>query len=189
MSFKSWPHSTKNGLVLYSSGEGVSPSWVCNDSVNISTQLNYTQGKVDGSDSYYIVYSVDNFNTQNQDVFDTSMIVDSNQITEFGLTAVSTQGFDKSGIVLFQNGGFCGQGKLYTTSDPDITETFPPGHAGVSSFIVHKGWWSLYTQKNYNSSEINVSGVTKFGPGSRVNIPTEYNDKLESIKYFPNARN
>ena len=184
--FKSWPHSTKDGLVLYSSKEDVSPQLVYNDNVNIGERAKYTQGKVDGSDSYYIVYSVENFNVQNQNVFDTSVVVDSNQTTEFGLTAVSAQGYDKSGIVLFEHGGFCGQGKLYTTSNPDITGTFPPHTKGVSSFIVHKGWWSLYTQKDY-SHRMNISGQTKFGPGSRVNIPTDYNDKMESIKYFPYA--
>ena len=182
------PHSTKDGLVLYSSKESVSPQLVYDGNTNIAESAQYTQGKVDGSDSYFIVYGVDKFDVQDLNPSGQRVVVDSNQTTEFGFTARSAQGFDKSGIVLFQHGHFSGQAKLYTKSNPDITGTFPSNSdGGVSSFIVHKGWWSLYTEKNYLSSPVNINRVVRFGPGSRVNLSLESNDKVQSIEYFPNS--
>ena len=182
-----WPHSTKDGLIL-SSSQGVSQTqtvyWA--DS-NIPQSNDYTQGKMDGCDSYFVVYSVPNYNNANDPTaYTLTAVVDSKKTTEFGFTAQSAQGFDKDGITIFEHYWFGGNAKSYTSSTADITEDFPVGEIpGASSFIITKGWWSLYTQKNFEGI-ITLNAGTRFGPGTRFSgLPKpEYNDQVQSIQCF-----
>ena len=112
------------------------------------------------------------------------MIVDCKHTTEFGFTAESAQGFNRDGITVFEHYFFCGNGKSYTSSNPNITQDFPTGKIpGASSIIITKGWWSLYTDTTYNSI-VNFNGGTRFGPGTRITGLQGYNDRVKSIKYF-----
>ena len=70
-------------------------------------------------------------------------------------------------------------------SKPDISADFPKGRKGLSSFIVHAGKWSLYTEANYEGEVVDIHGVTVFGPGKyelRGKGIRKFNDDTVSIK-------
>ena len=106
-----------------------------------------THGRVDGTDSYYIVYSTTNYG---EGVSSTrSTIVDSQANVNFKFSAQSIQGWDKIGITLLEHSNYQGTGVTCTYSESDITTSFPVGHIqGARSFIVMKGVWALYTGKH-----------------------------------------
>ena len=171
-----WVHTTKDGLML-SNDQGTSqPQTVFGAQPNISASNAYTQGKMDGLDSYFVVYSVPNY-------FPAGIpaIVDSTSAVEFGFTARSVQGFNKEGMTVFHDFFFCGNARNYTSTSEDITGTSP----GASSVIINKGWWSLYTQKNCSpESIVAINNATRFGPGIRISGLQSANDKVQSIQYF-----
>ena len=47
-----------------------------------------------------------------------------------------------------------------------------------------KGYWSLYTDKNYNGIKISLNGKSEFGPGTRLYSLGPAEDKVKSIKYI-----
>ena len=179
------PQSTKDGIVL-SSGQGTSqPLVIYGAQPNISASSGYTQGKVDGSGSYFVVYSVPNYNAANKTTADStkSVIVDSNHTTDFGFTAQSAQGFNRAGITVFEHYFFCGNAKTYASSNSNITGDFPLSASGASSIIITEGWWSLYTGQNY-SNIVTFNDGQRFGPGTRITGLQSFNDRVQSIKRF-----
>ena len=144
----------------------------------------FTKGKVDGSDSFYIVYSKPDFNDDSTTTPQDSTIVNSTDNVDLGFTARSTQGWDKVGITVLEHYWYGGTGHTYITSNPDITPEFPPEkREGASSFIVMKGVWSLYTEKNYNGIKITIDGKDEFGPGDKVPEIGAASDRVLSIEY------
>lgn len=160
-------------LILYSDNGNLKAVYGANSNINSEA---YTKGKVDCSDSYYVIYSGANFIEPGS-----KAIVDSSYVTDFGFAAKSAAGFKKDGITLFQHYSFSGNGQNFTDSVPDTTVLFP----GISSFIVTKGWWTLYTGKNFTGQMVTNRKITKFGPGIRYDVPLEFNDKVQSIQYSP----
>ena len=184
----SWPHSTKDGIVLSNSSGGVSqPIHVYGAQASIPSSNGYTQSKIDGPASYFVVYSVPDYNNHPHATSTKSAIVDSQNTTSAGFTIESAQGFNKEGIAVFEHYFFCGNGKSYTSSNPNITADFPIGKIqGASSIIITKGWWSLYTGPNYTNI-VTFNGGSRFGPGTRITGLQSDNDKVQSIQCFAMA--
>ena len=148
---------------------------------NIPDSSKMTLGKIDGSASFYVVYRDPDYQETNWDA-ECSKIVDGSTEIEFGFTARSTQGFDKVGISLFEHIYYCGTGGTFKSSYPDITDSFPAGDRGASSFIVMKGVWALYTEKNYKGIQLSVDRQNEFGPGTRISFINPGNDMVKSVK-------
>lgn len=144
----------------------------------IANQMGYTKARVDGSDSFYIVYRKADFHDDVDSGSSDSYIVNSTNDVNLGFIAKSTQGWDKTGITVLEHAWFCGTGQTYKSSNPDITDHFPPGDRAVSSFIVMKGVWSLYTEKNYKGIKISIDGEVEFGPGRQIHSLGPANDKV-----------
>ena len=180
-----WTHSTTDGIIL-ADAEGVTqPIVIYGANPSISESSGYTQGKMDGSHSFFVVYSVPEYNT-NQPTADSTKtaIVDSHHTVKFGFTAQSTQGFNRDGITIFEHYFFCGNAKTYASSCPNITADFTPSTIpGASSIIITEGWWSLYTGENY-CNIVTFNGGQRFGPGTRITGLQSFNDKVKSIKCF-----
>ena len=183
MSQATWTHSTKNGLIL-SNNQGLSQTMTVYGDISSISDSKYEQGKMDGTNSYFVVYSVPNYYDNPTAASTVSTVVDCQDTTRFGFNVKSAQGFDRNGITVFEHYYFCGNGKDYTESNSDITVNFPPNTIpGASSIIITKGWWSLYSQKNYQGL-ITINAGTRFGPGTRINGLGSVNDKVQSIKHF-----
>ena len=140
-----------------------------------------TLAKVGGSTSFYVVYRDPDYQETNWSA-ECSKVVDSSTEIELGFPARSTQGWNKVGISLFEHIYYCGTGATYKSSYPDISGTFPAGDRGVSSFIVMKGVWAIYSEKNYKGIQISVDGQNEFGPGSRITFIQPGNDMVKSVK-------
>ena len=173
--------STKDGLIISNDQGKSQPQIVYGSQSSISQSNEYTQGKMDGSDSYFVVYSIPGYNAHGITPAAMPAIVDSTSTVEFGFTAQSAQGFNKEGMTVFQDYFYCGNARNYTSTDLDITGTSP----GASSVIITKGWWSLYTQKNCEpGSIVTINNGTRFGPGTRISGLLSANDRVQSIKFF-----
>ena len=171
-----------NGIILGSDLGSSDP--IYSSERDIKAECGYNKARVDGSKSFYIVYSKPEFFDTHEHSSTSSVIVDSSCEAPLGFTARSTQGWDKDGITLLEHHWYCGTGRTYTTSTPDITHEFPSGDRGASSIIVMKGYWSLYTDKNYNGIKISLNGKSEFGPGTRLYSLGPAEDKVKSIKYI-----
>ena len=152
---------------------------------DISADNGYYLAKVDGSKSYYVVYREPDFFDFHEHTSTSSKIISSpNCDIPLGFVARSAQGWDKTGITLFEHHFYCGTARNYTTSSPDITEEFPKGDRGASAIIVMKGWWSLHSEKNYKGIQISIHGQSEFGPGTEICSLGAAQDKVKSIKYI-----
>ena len=130
---------TQDGIVLYNTEGTSQPMAIYGAQPSILASSGYTEGKMDGSDSYFVVYSVPDYNDTAGAQSTRTAIVDSQSTTKFGFTAQSTQGFNRDGITLFEHYFFCGKGKTYANSNPNITGDFPSGGQGASSVIITEG--------------------------------------------------
>ena len=150
---------------------------------DVSTDDDYEKGRIDGRESFYIVYSTPRYG---EGISSTqSVIVDSQSDVKFGFKARSTQGWDKKGITLMEHSNYRGTGVTFSNTEVDITSSFPTGQSqGVSSFIVMKGVWALYTGKNLGRTRIRINGVSEFGPGYRTEFLGVVNDLIQSIEYL-----
>ena len=150
---------------------------------DVSIDDDYRKGRIDGIESFYIVYSTPQYgkgapSTQ-------SVIVDSQYDINFGFMARSAQGWDKNGITLMEHSNYRGRGVTFTHTEVDITSLFPTRQSqGVSSFIVMKGVWALYTGKNLGRTRIKINGVSEFGPGYQSEFLGAVNDLIQSIEYL-----
>ena len=121
---------------------------------DIPARNEMTLAKVDGSTSFYIVYRDPDYQETNWSA-ENSKVVDSSAEIELGFPARSTQGWDKVGISVFEHIYYCGTGATYKSSYPDITNIFPPGDQGASSFS-HEGsvgplqWKELQRNSNFS---------------------------------------
>ena len=140
----------------------------------------YTKGKVGGSNSFYVVYDQSGWERNAFKVSSTSMvIVDGNAVVDFGFAAKSAQGFPKDGITFFKHFWFCGVSYHFTNSNANVMELI----RGPSSMIITKGWWTFYKQPNFQGEKMTINGETKFGPGLRMGLPPDFNDRVKSIEY------
>lgn len=175
---------TKNGIIF--TGKLGSSDPIYDHERNIPTENQYTKAKVDGNDSYYVVYKDPNYTDYptNKPTKLSYKIIDSTSDVTLGFTARSTQGWNKTGITLFEHEFYNGTGRNFESSDNNITEKFPHGNQGVSSIIVMKGIQGLYTQEHYQGVHIIVDGEKEFGPGTKIESLGDLQDKVKSIKYI-----
>ena len=168
--------TTQESIILYNSVG----SQTFSNSVE-SIEEDYDEASLTGTKSIYVVYDVKNFNKDNFNFPSRSEIVDSVDRVELKKRPPrSLQGFNSTGIILFQGSNYGWAGVLYEESIDDILESFPTGQKGVSSFIVMEGKWALFTDINHTGTQLSIEGVSEFVPGMRV--PTMENDKVRSVK-------
>ena len=148
---------------------------------NIAASENYTKAKLDGGNSaVYVVYPQPELNETKPTVLPASCLVESDSSqTPLDFVARSFQGLNKDGLILFEHHNYCGNGKLYKDDDRNINADFPSGKRdGVSSFIVYRGEWALFTGINYQGTQL---GGTTFGPGTyRPDIGAH--DRIQSVR-------
>ena len=114
---------------------------------DLSTDGDFKKGRIDGTESYYIVYSTPQYGEGVSSA--QSVIVNSQYDINFGFMARSTQGWNKTGITLMEHLSYSRTGVTFTHTEVDITSSFSTGQfEGASFFIVMKGVWALYTGKN-----------------------------------------
>lgn len=168
---------TASGLILISSVGPSDPYY--NEKSDVNPKDGYTKAKCNGDRSCFVVYDQKDFGEDSK-----SLIVDDKNEKDMGSSILSFQGYDKEGIILFTHHNYCGKAELYTTDKADISDQFPPGvKPGVSSLVVYKYTWELYTEPNYRGPKISIDGKTSFGPGSRIPfVGGSANDKAMSIK-------
>lgn len=163
---------TSDGLVLISDLGKADPIYNQRETVDGT----YTRAKCEGSRSFFVCYDRENFSFNSK-----TLIVESTAERDFGRPIRSLQGYDKQGLVLFTDSNYCGQGSLFTQDDPNILDQFPQGGQGVSSMVVHRGTWAMYSEPNHRGIRISVDGKDSFPPGTR--IPSgKFNDKVRSVK-------
>lgn len=167
----------KNAIVLSSELGSLPPIYGLERDIPENHEI--TKARVDGSDSFYIVYDKPDFHDES-DTNSSSYIVDTTENVKLEFTARSTQGWNKIGITVLEHAWYCGTGQTYQNSNPDITDAFPPG---ASSIIVMKGVWSLYCRKEYGGRKICINGEDEFGPGTRIHYLCDENDRVKSIRY------
>ena len=100
----------KNAVIL-SGSLGSSPPIYGSDR-DIPEDNGFTKGKVDGTDSFYLVYSKPDFhdNTGNSS---TVKIVETTSDVNLGFTARYTQGWDRLGISVLEAYWYGGTGRSY----------------------------------------------------------------------------
>ena len=162
---------TSSGIILINSMGQTDP--IYNQQAQV--QGEYSRAKCEGSRSFYVVYDRENFAADSK-----SLVVDSTTERDMGRFIRSLQGYDKMGLILFPHPNFCGQGALFTQDDPSILDQFPAGSEGVSSLVVHKGKWALYSETNHKGVRISINGQDSFGPGTRIEMGGY--DKVKSVK-------
>ena len=152
--------------------------------------------RVQNTNSMYVVYNQPNFSDMPPPVNDEGQVIDddsgsvvvsdtSDVSVEFNVR--SFQGFDTTGIVIFEHQFYNGTAINYTRSNPDISRAFPTNEeGGASSFIVNRGVWSLYTGQNYNGTMLTLEGRSQFTPGTRIQIPNNSapDNKIRSVRYI-----
>ena len=150
---------------------------------DLSKDGEFERGNVDGTKSFYIVYSTPNYGEGGSN--SQSVIVDGQNEVKFGFMAKSTQGWDKVGITVFEHPNYRGTGVTYARTEADVTSSFPPRQSQkISSFIVMKGVWAVYTRKNMRGKRIEIDGQTEFGPGSRIECLQDPSDRIRSVVYL-----
>ena len=176
--------STQNGLYLMTSDGALEygPKYVPVYDLP-SEDGTYTQAKMGGTESIFVVYRSTNMSTAAKGE-EAGIIVDRTSYKSVGFTIRSFQGFDKDGLILFEHSNYAGNGVNYRESDANIGASFPAsGPKGVSSFLVYKGIWELYIQPNFQGGKIKVNGKDRFGPGTIVQfVGKSVNDKVLSVK-------
>ena len=163
---------------------------IYNSNANISGTFNKAEVVYDSSEpkSFWVIYSVPNFDHDHPDDRQTEEIVQPNGVAvnmQSGI--VSAQGFNivKPGAVLFENSQYRGYGNLFQSSIPDLTDSFSQGKiSGVSSIIITGGIWNFYTGFNYTGTKIAFSGITDLGPGQYNLGCLPANDLIKSMKYI-----
>lgn len=170
--------TTQESITLYNS----IGSQTFKDTVQ-SIEEDYDAAKLTGPKSIYVVYDVKDLNKPYSNFPSRSEIVESSEIVEpVPLELVkrpprSLQGFNSTGIILFQGSNYGWSGILYEESVDDVQDSFPEG---VSSFIVMEGRWALFTDINQTGTQMEIEGVSEFRPGMRV--PTMEDNRVRSIK-------
>ena len=156
---------------------------------NVPDADGFNQARVDNTESYYIVYREPDFcdATFATDDGDNFNLVTLTSNLDIGFNVRSFQGFDKTGITVFEHQYYSGTGVTYTKSNPDISSAFPTREeGGASSFIVSRGVWSFYTETNYNGILLRYNDKTEFGPGDYLLIVRNSlgDNRIKSIRYI-----
>ncbi len=174
------------GLILTHPGLGdQAEQYGSNRSVDTSLELTAGRLEDNKAPSIYFVYSKPDFDDVHDHDANSSKIVETTDSIDFGWNCASFQGFLQDGIILFEHHYYCGTARDFNDSLSDLTPDFPEGDKDVTAFVVTKGVWALYTGTHYSGIQINVSGETEFGPGTRVNeldLPTDIS--VKSVKYL-----
>lgn len=156
----------------------------------IDTALNFQTANVENTDttktSFYVVYSEADYGSKD---VGTACLVPADFMsgssepvtTDFNIQ--SAQGFnvETPGIALFQHYKFIGYAQGATSSNPDITSSFPIGEIdGASSVICTGGEWQLYTGKNFTEAYYTVQKGQCVTTLEDVGL----NDKIRSVKFI-----
>jgi len=160
---------TKSKLILATAPltEDVNPFALGISAAKPTSAMYYTSAKLDDDkNSLYVVYSGDNY-TSGQNKY---KIIEKSEYEELGFSAKSAQGWGKTGITVFGNTFYGGEGAHYIDSDPDVT-AFP---LGIQSFIVRQGTWQL---KDSSGKPIVIDGKNEFGPTDAITNTQQMNMK------------
>ena len=173
--------STPSGPLLLSSGLGEQPFY--NTQANIYGD--YTKAKVLPSEprSLWIVYTVTEWGHHHSRDRNVEKIVRLDHPVIMDSPIRSIQGFNETnpGVILFEHSQYRGYGKLFESTNRDISQFFPPGQiSGVSSMIITGGEWSFY---NIHGTIIKINGQTVLGPGDHDLGSLPANDQIKSIVY------
>ena len=181
--------STKAGLYLTTEDEQFEegPKYV--PAYDLPTEDGaYTKAKLeqDGA-SLFVVYGSPNMSTGEKGSMAVK-IIDSPKYEFAGFVIRSFQGFNQDGLILFEHADFSGNAINYTDSVANIGDSFPTNDPrGVSSFIVCKGVWELYTKPNFQGEKLKFDGKNQFGPGTRLFVGEGVNDnRIASVKKVQN---
>lgn len=105
------------------------------------------------------------------------------QSVSFKMQVQSVQGFNivDPGVVLFELRGFHGRGVLTQFSVPNICDVSPTEEMkGVSSVIIHGGFWIFYSQPGYGGAPLSLKGKTVFSKGGYDFYP----NVIQSVKTY-----
>ena len=182
--------SVTDGLILSSKLGDINPT-AFGANPDVPDKEGAIAARVDGNATAYIIYKMVDFEISNEG--GTSKVVDSTSKVDAGWNIRSFQSRDKKGIILFSKRFYGGRIALLTQSSRKITDAFnlPAGQeAGLSSFIVYEGTWSIFTDENYHGTklqmEVNGKVVTEFGPGiymcEMIYEGTHLDDKAVSVQ-------
>ena len=181
--------STKAGLYLTTNDEQFEegPKYV--PAYDLPTEDGaYTKAKLeqDGA-SLFVVYGSPNMSTGKKGS-EGVKFVDSSKYESAGFVVRSFQGFDQDGLILFENSDFSGNAINYRDSVANIRNSFPTDDPrGVSSFVVCKGVWELYTKPNFQGGKLKFDGKNQVGPGTRLLVGEGVNDnRIASVKKVQN---
>ena len=182
--------STLDGpLELYTPGTGSQQFYSSTD----DTSPGYTHAKAlptSGEGSLWVVYTVTKWDKGHPSSREppVSFVIEPNKgsVDVSPNRILSIQGFNANnpGIILFEHSQYRGEGRLYTSSNPNITDSFPANTVeGVSSVIVLGGEWQLFDGYNGQGTALEFEGSTVFEPQCRYYSfgGTAINDKAASI--------
>lgn len=127
----------------------------------------YFKGKLDSTNSLFIVYGTPDFGKAEKGS-KPGVVIDTTDMKPLGFNARSVNAFDKNGIVLFEYPNFAGEGTNFIES---VTRV---GYG--SSFIVSAGMWELLLS---SGEKLTVDGKTLFGPETKV---TSISEEIVSAK-------
>ena len=155
------------------------------EETNIPTNDNFTQVKLSGDKSVYVLYDVTDLSTGLTP--DKIQVVTSTTPVPLNFTPRSAKGHSKSGLILFVTFNYGGRSQCYVSDSGDVTDKFPlgtpGGGRGVSSFMVYEGMWELFKGTNQSGGAILIDGSNQFSPGTKIDLWTHLpvNDSISSI--------
>ena len=172
---------TGSDLILATapSTESVNPfSNVIRSAAMPAGAMKYTSAKLGAKrddadkDSFYIVYGGENCTSGEKDF----KIIEKFEYEELDFPVKSAQGWSKTGITLFRDTYYGGEGAHYEHSHKDVSTTFI---SGIQSFIVRNGVWQL---KNSSDKVISIGGKNKFGPIDAITNTQPEQKNIKSIE-------
>ena len=167
------------GYIELTSADGSKTTKLTADTPDVGG--NYTKAKIKNSDprTIWILYDGTDYTSPNFEHHDGAKVVKVNDHqVDYGRTIKSARGFNayKPGIILFEHFDYRGPtvGPL-KESTPSITGIL------VSSVIVSGGVWGLFTEENYQGTQLEYNGDKTFGVGEYV-LTGRPNDRTKSVK-------
>lgn len=169
--------NTKAGITL-SSRVGIETFY--DHQKDIPLVNDYTKGKMTNNKSMFIAYAWPGYNAWDYGL-SPGVIVEETSTQDLGMIVRSVQGFDREGIILFEYRNYTGNALLLRESKASVKQEFPDGWGGITSFVVYRGVWALYTGENYTHTQVVIDGKSEFGPGSKIPFVGAANNIISSI--------
>ena len=98
------------------------------EETNIPTNDNFTQVKLSGDKSVYVLYDVTDLSSGVTP--DKIQVVTSTTPVPLNFTPRSAKGNSKSGLILFETFNYGGRSQCYVSDSGDVTDKFPLGTSG-----------------------------------------------------------